>query len=258
MIASIQTCHTLPPERESAYWLPPDVIFVTLEDGSARLLDMARGFHAVPAVGTRMLQETLANGAAAAATRIAEDYGVARQQVQNDLAVFLHDLEKQGLLSNQRNPGRRGSSSLGLAHRLLRPSLRAAHRLSHTPEKRTQALLGLALLSFRLFGWTRTVAAWQDLHAHFPAEQADERHAGAILVLDKAVRAAVAGHPLAVACKEQALCAWSLARAAGMHASVVVGIDLFPIAGHCWCEVGAYLLGDDRERCDRFTPVARW
>jgi hypothetical protein len=72
------------------------------------------------------------------------------------------------------------------------------------------------------------------------------------------VRAAVAGHPFAVACKERALCSWSLARTAGLRATLIVGIELFPIAGHCWCEVSERPLGDDQGRCDQFTPVARW
>src|SRR5262245_24645907 len=82
MTANIQTFDARSNERGAEYFLPPDVILVTVEDGSARLLDMAGGFHAVPAVGARMLQETLTSGAAAAATRIAEDYRVDRRQVQ--------------------------------------------------------------------------------------------------------------------------------------------------------------------------------
>jgi hypothetical protein len=119
--------------------------------------------------------------------------------------------------------------------------------------------LALARLSFALFGWTRTVAVWQEAHAHFPTRQAGVGDAETIRALDRIVRAAVAGHPIAVACKERALCSWSLARAAaGLHAALVVGIDLFPMAGHCWCEVGTQTLGDDRDRCDHFTPVGRW
>jgi len=256
MTANIQTFDARSNERGAEYFLPPDVILVTVEDGSARLLDMAGGFHAVPAVGARMLQETLTSGAAAAATRIAEDYQVDRQQVQNDLAGFLRDLENQRLLCSQRSRPPRSSS--GLARLLLRPALRGAHGLPRSPETKARILLALARLSFALFGWTRTVAVWQEAHARFPARQAGEREAGTIPALDKAVRAAVASHPVSVACKELALCSWSLARAAGLHAALVVGMDLYPIAGHCWCEVATQPLGDDRERCDRFTPVARW
>ena len=244
-----------PKEREAAYCLPPDVILVTVDDGSARLLDMAGDFHAVPPVGAGMLKETLTNGADAAATRIAAHYGVARQQVENDLTVFLSELERQGLLCRERS--RRGNAS-GLAGLLLRPLLKATHRLLRSPEAKARALLALARLSFALFGWSRTVAAWKDAHARFPARQAGERDAEPVAALDRAVRAAVASHPVAVACKERGLCSWSLARAAGLNAAIVVGVFLFPIAAHCWCEVGTQTLGDDPERCIDFTPVARW
>jgi hypothetical protein len=256
VIVSIQTRPAIATPPASDYSLCPDVILVTVRDGSARLLDMAGGFHAIPAVGARMLQETLADGAAKAAARIADEYGVAHGQVQDDLAVFLRDLEQQGLLCSERN--RRRTGALGPARLLLRPALGAAHRLLRSPDRQARALLGLARLSFALFGWTATVAAWQQAHARFPSRPAGPRDAHMIQALDTTVRAAVAGHPVAVACKERALCSWSLARSAGFNASLVVGVELFPMAGHCWCEVAALPLGDDPDRCDQFTPVARW
>jgi hypothetical protein len=256
VIISIQT-GSAPPKPTGEYCLPPDVIFLSVEDGSARLLDMAGSFHAVPAVGARMLQETLSRGPDAAATRLAEDYGVAPHQVRGDLAVFLRDLEDHGLLCSQSRRSRRRRGSSGLARFLLRPCLDAAHRLLRSPEARGRALLALARLSFALFGWSRTISVWQEAHARFPARQAGEGDAVTIQTLNKAVRAASASHPVAVACKERALSSWSLARAAGLEASVVVGVALFPIAGHCWCELSTQKLGDDGDR-DDFTPVCRW
>jgi hypothetical protein len=258
VITSIQTYRALPAERDTAeYVLPPDVILVTVGDGSARLLDMSGDFHAVPAVGARMLQETLGLGAAAAVSRIAAHYGVAREQVQNDLPAFLSELESQGLLYSRGRGRCHRKSGLALARMLLQPCLLATHRLRSSDAK-ARILLVVARLSFSLFGWTQTVTAWQDVHARCAARPAGEPDAGTIQELDRALRAAAASHPVAVACKEQALCAWALARAAGLQAALVVGIDLFPIAGHCWCEVRGHPLSDDRERCDRFTPVARW
>lgn len=111
---------------------------------------------------------------------------------------------------------------------------------------------------FALFGWTRTVAVWHDAYARGLARQAGEREAETVEALDRAARAADANHAVSVACKKRALCAWSLAWAAGLHATIVVGVYPFPIARYCWCEVGAQTLGVDRDRCDRFTPVTRW
>jgi hypothetical protein len=256
MIVAVQTCRIQPRGPGAEHFLPPEVILLMVEDGSARLLNMRGGFHAVPAVGARMLQETLANGAAAAAARVAEDYGVAHRQVADDLAVFLHDLEQRGLIGRRRD--RRRREALAPARLLLRPAIGTAYRLLRSPEAQARALLALARLSFALFGWTATVAVWQEAHARFPARKARESDAEAVRTLDRTVRTAVAGHPIAVACKERALCSWSLARAAGLEASLIVGITLFPMAGHCWCEVAAQPLGDDRDRCDEFTPVGRW
>src|SRR5258707_995444 len=154
MITSIQTFSALQMERQPEYFLPPDVILLTVDDGSARLLNMGGKFHAVSAIGTCMLQETLSSGPAAAVARVAEDYAADPQQVTNDLHIFLHDLEKQGLLCSpyRRLSRRRGSS--GLARLVLRPSLLAAHR-QRSPEAKGRALLALARLSFAFFGWTR-------------------------------------------------------------------------------------------------------
>jgi hypothetical protein len=257
-IASIESYPALATTSEAEYVLPPDVIFLTVEDGSARLLDMGGGFHAMPAVGARMLRETLANGAAAAAARIAADYGVAREQIESDLTAFLRDLESQGLLRSRGSRRDRRSVRLGLARLLLGPAIHGTHRYLRSPGTKARVLLGLARLSFAAFGWTPTVAVWRKAHAHFPVRQAGEGDAETIGALDRTVRATAASHPVAVACKERALCSWSLARAAGLQASIVIGVDLFPITGHCWCEVGTHALGDNRARCDTFTPVARW
>jgi hypothetical protein len=176
--------------------------------------------------------------------------------VHDDLAVFLRDLERQGLVCSKRTRGQGGA--LLPARLLLRPAVGAVPRLLKSPDKQARALLSLARLSFALFGWTATVAAWQEAHARFPSREASAHDTEMIHALDVTVRAAVARHPVVVACKERALCSWSLARTAGLNASLIVGIELYPMAGHCWCEVAALPLGDDQDRCDQFTPVARW
>jgi hypothetical protein len=258
MITTIQTGPSLPVAHEQAYSLPPDVIFVTVQDGSARLLDMAGRFHAVPAVGALMLQETLARGAEEAANRVAQEYGVEPGQVRHDLDVFLRALEDQGLLRSQRNCQRGRRRSLVLARLFLRPALRFVHWAFRSRESKARALLGLARTSFARFGWARTIAVWKEAHARFPSQQPAEPQEQMVREVDQAVRAAAASHPLQVECKERALCCWALALAAGLEAALVVGINLFPMAGHCWCEVGPWALSDDQDRCADYTPVGRW
>jgi hypothetical protein len=258
MLTAIQTRSSLQTSDAADFSLSPDVILVTVHDGSARLLDMAGRFHAVPAVGTIMLQETLANGAAAAVNRVSQDYGVDTTQVRNDLAVFLRELEDQGLLCSRRNRPRWRRTNTWLARLFLRPALYAIHRVLRSQEAKARALLGLARIAFGLFGWSRTISVWKEAHSRYAARQAGEPEEQAVGELDEVVRAAAANHPLGVECKERALCCWALARAAGLDAAVVVGIDLFPLAGHCWCEVGSRTLSDYQDRCVAYTPVGRW
>jgi hypothetical protein len=258
MITTIQTRSSLQTSEAADYSLSPDVIFVTVHDGSARLLDMAGRFHAVPAVGTLMLQETLANGTGAAVNRIAQDYGVDAGQVRNDLDVFLGELEDQGLLCSRGTRQRWLIAKTRLARLFLRPALYGIHRAFRSQEAKARLLLGLARLSFGLFGWTPTISVWKEAHSGYAAGQVGEPQEQAVRAVDEVVRAAAASHPFGVECKERALCCWALARAAGLDAAVVVGIDLFPLAGHCWCEVGSWTLSDDLDRCASYTPVARW
>jgi hypothetical protein len=258
MITTIQTRFSRSAAPEAEFALPPDVIFVTVHDGSARLLDMAGRFHAVPAIGARMLQETLQFGRGEAGRRIAQEYGAAPWQVQTDLDVFLRELQEQGLLCKQGERRSCGGLAAGLARLFLRPALSWIHGVLRSADSKAPAILGLARLSFALLGWTRTIAIWKEAHAGFASRQADKGKEQAIRTLDQAVRAAAASHPFEVACKERALCCWALARAAGLAASLVVGIELFPLVGHCWCEVGPQTLSDDPDWCASFVPVGKW
>ena len=238
------------------FCLSPDVILVTVDDGSARMLDMTENFHAVSAVGARMLQTTLAVGVESAIPLLAQHYHADRQQIAADLNSFLSDLESQGLL--RRHGQRLAAGDRGrLVTKLMSGIIRIVHLLPK-PTTKAWLFLLLARLSFPLLGWTRTVQVWRQAHAHFPSHKAGDADKEALEVLDCTVRSTASGHLVTMMCKERALCCWALARAAGFDAALVVGIDLFPIAGHCWCEVGAATPGDDTDRIAKFAPVGRW
>lgn len=256
MIGGTQLGDLATTQPEKYYDLSPDVILVTVDDGSARLLDMAGSFHAVSAVGMRMLQAVLAEGSAGAVPQIVEHYCVGRHQIEADLAIFLRDLEGRRLLHDRGQ--QLASDNRGIVPQLIGRTVRAVQSLSRHPETKARCLLPLARLSFALLGWTRTVNVWRQAHALFPTRSVVDEDKDKIEALDKAVRSAVTDHPITMMCKERALCSFSLARAAGLDAAVVVGVDLFPIAGHCWCEVGSETPGDDRDRIERFAPVGRW
>lgn len=238
------------------FCLSPDVILVNVDDGSARLLDMTKSFHAVSAVGARMLQTTLAVGVDDAIPLLSQHYDVERQQIEADLTSFLSDLESQGLL--RRHGQRLAVGDNGRLVTTFMSRIISTIHLLPTPATKTWLFLILARLSFPLFGWTRTVQVWRQAHAHFPSHKDGSADKEALRVLDRTVRSTASGHLVTMMCKERALCCWALARAAGFDAALVVGIALFPIAGHCWCQVGAATPGDDPDRIARFSPVGRW
>ena len=236
--------------------LAPDVIVISAQDGTARLLDMSGRSYAVSAIGARMLQGTLGQGTAATVHSIAARYRVDTTQVHSDLAAFLRALGKACLICRLRTRWRIRQASLVMTSLFLLPALRGIYLCAHSLTSRAWALLTLARLALPLFGWVRTVAAWQQFHSRTLSEGRSPQHkATLIAAIDTAVRDEAARHFLTMECKERALCCWSLARAAGLPATLVVGINTFPLQGHCWCEVDHRIFSDDRDRCVRFQPV---
>jgi len=258
-IASIMTGERDGESGKAEDTLAPDAVVVVAGDGSARLLDMAGQFYAVSAIGAQMLLVTLDKGRAEAARTVAERYGVEVRRAERDLGIFLNDLQERGLI---RHRGRRRTSlkpPIGISSILLVPALLLLHRLVRPLRLRAWALLTLAWLSCRCFGWARTIRAWQRLYrpqpvAAWPSSTWQEK----VGVVDEVVRLAAARHILKVECKERALCGWSLLHAEGIPAAIVVGITLYPFSGHCWCRSGDRVVGDDGGRCEGFIPVIEY
>ena len=240
--------------RDAEYVLAADTTLVLVADGTARLLDMGGGFFALSAVGARMLRGVLERGAAATVRELAERYGVAADQVQADLNSLLNELRRRRLL--HRGPSRRRGGSLWPAL-ILGPWLRLA-RCFRFGKTQAAALLILAYLSFAWFGWVRTVALWRRCFRAPSRRDGAPADGETFPALDRTVREAATGLPFRVACKERALCCWALVRSAGAPARLVVGLALFPLAGHCWCESGDGVLSDHEDRCRSFTPVIRY
>jgi hypothetical protein len=241
--------------EKTVYGLAPDVFLVPVPDGTARLLNMGGRFYALSGVGAAMLRATLDHGPAVAVQQVAAGYGTDPRRVRSDLDRFLRTLQNAGLVhladkrpANCRSP--RGSL-------LLMVVLGCLYRFLQSVRARASGLMTLAYVSCRLFGWTQTLAAWQRYHDTWPPIAGRGRPTDAAAI-EKSVRAAAAGHVLAVECKERALAAWSLARTIGLPASLVIGVHFFPLAGHCWCQSGVRVLSDEPERCEAYQPVVRY
>ena len=242
---------------KAEYELSPNVVFLPVQDGTARLLDMGGKFYAIGQVGAEMLKGILDQGVEATVIRLAGQYEVEPRRIQKDLHTLLDDLRSQGLICN-RQEERKPRTGGGWPALILVPAIRLVYRLRRSWDARAAALLTLARLSFACFGWTRTVAAWRQSHLPLDVDVSEDQAENAIKAVDKAVRGVATRHLFKMACKERALCCWSMLRWSGLPATLVVGVELFPLAGHCWCEVGPRTLSDFSDRCEMFTPVIRY
>jgi hypothetical protein len=237
-------------------------VFLVEADGVARLLDFDRGrFYALDPVGSRMLALCLEHGADETAARVAAEYDAAPEQVREDLAVLLRDLEGKRLLASARRGPMRAFLLAGLggllrgADWLLFRPLRGA-----TPGPRTAGrLLFLAWVSLRLFGWTGTVSLWRRWRRADAAPDAAAR-ARAVETVDRLVREAAARTVCFPAvCKERALAGWQLLRTFyGLPAALVVGVRCHPFGAHAWVECGGAVVTDDPAHCELYAPVARY
>lgn len=240
------------------YRLSTDVVLVKAWDGSSRLIDLGGESFGLSAVGTTLLESTLADGPGAAAGRVARQYVVPADRVQADLDSFLHELDRRGLVA------RRGSATRGrerLRAALTRPVvgvLRWSLRAICPESGKAGLLLAFASVCLRLFGWAGTVRLWQAAYKHRPAGSHRTADPGRLESIDLTVREALSRSLFPVDCKARALCCWALLRSAGLPARLVVGVDLFPFLGHCWCESGSRILADRTDRCGRFTPVLHY
>ncbi len=239
---------------EQPWQLAPDVLIAAAPDGSARLLHMGGDFHAISVIGALMLKLTLEHGEAHAVREIARQYDADEGQIRADLDAFLGELRGKRLLI-RKDAARAGD---GWTSSILRAQLWMVCHCLPIPKVRLFALLWLASFSFRWFGWGTTVAVWTRFFPQGTVTPDEASWISRARAIDEHVRHAAAGHLFRMECKERALCCWAMARRAGLPASLVVGIQFCPLAGHCWCESGPCVLSDDKEHCALYAPIIQF
>jgi hypothetical protein len=264
LIKSVMSSRMQDAAASGGYGLPEDAFFVVAEDRTGRLLDLAGNVCAITTTGTAMLEMVLRgqdfDGACQA---LADRFHADPHQVQRDMEVFLLDLERQHLLLPPGSTRRRTWSVGRKLCWLIAPIL---YLCAFEPDRWLKAkawvLLTVAYLSTRAFGWPNTVSVWelctsasQGRRGKSSGKSSDD--AGMLSTIDAVAAHAITRHPLNLGCRERALCCQALARAAELPAKIVLGVDLFPFALHCWCESRSRILADRYEgRCDRYTPLA--
>lgn len=230
------------------YSLAPEVAFVLAPDGSGRLFDLADFFYVVSPVAARMLELALSRDGETAIDILSQSYRIDKNTIRHDYVVLLRDLEKRRLIT-LRSAQRQSHFSKTRGFPLVLPQLLLLIR-RFPLRARAWVLMVLAYAMLGLWGWNRTVKAWLQAHhalVPYPGNGADTIH----LVL----RAVAARHLLPINCKERSLSAWSLCAMEGIPASITIGISLFPLASHCWCETATKCLSDFNDRCEGFSPL---
>ena len=258
MINAIISAETDNKRTTAEYLLAPDVILLVIQDGTARLLDVGGNFYTISQVGSSMLQEALREDTTTAAHKIATAYGANPQHIQNDLNIFLQDLEEKHLIEKPHRTSHVFQFKKTMLSLVFFPFLGFVHASPVSVKTKMWILLTLAYVSFRLFGWPNTVRVWQHYYQKHAKKAAMSYPEMTVKAADEAVRAIAANHLLATECKERALSCWAFLHSVGLPAKLVVGVNLFPLTSHCWCEFEQTILSDDKGRCERFTPVLNY
>jgi len=240
------------------FTLSRDVVLLVLKDGSARLLDFNGSFYGLSATAAEMLQQFLTVGREAAARTVADSYSTDVSRIEGDLDLLVRDLLRRGLLR------KRGEASVGYAmgsnaaYLFTAPLLWITRAVTNRSFRtRAWALLTIANFSVTVFGWSKSITAWQ--HFFRSAIHTDEAPTDAVVYeIDAVTRDVGACHLLRIECKERALCCWAMLRMMGEAAELVVGVNLYPLASHCWCEVGSIVLTDFEDKCACYTPILRY
>jgi hypothetical protein len=198
-----------------------------------------------------MLRFVLERGRAGAAEHVAKLFKVTDERVRLDLDEFLRHLESRGLI---RSVVERASVSSrpSLGRFVIPPILAFLRQGWLNSSTRICLLLLLARISFALFGWSRTLAMWGRSSAPSVLPPV-EIHRTAELVRRMSAR-----HWINTECKERALCCWTLLRWSGIKPSLVIGISMSPLRGHCWCAFDDEILADDPERSKMFTAIKNY
>ncbi len=270
----------LTSSKVTTYSLNQDV-HLLVQDNIAQLLDFRHGqFYGLDPIGTLMVSLVIEQGSEETAKYIAQTYGVNEEQVGSDLAQLLQNLEQKKLIIAQ---GKENNSFFQWfqtqkkkAAKLLdvillwffkRISL-ITHRLldkEQTPSRQTvELLLTLSWISFRLLGWSRTIALWQQWHQQIgerdTSDQQEVIEEEVIEEVDRTIREAAAWKLfLPMVCKERALVGYHMFRAFyGLPATLIVGVDHYPFQIHAWVECDDKIVTDDPEHCEPFIPVVSY
>jgi len=262
VISAVLTASQCRAQPGSLYRLAPEVLLVMVDDGSARIVDLDGAVAALDATAATMVEAVLRLGETGAGAELADGFGVEPRRIRTDLHAVLGDLVAQGVLCS--GPSRLHWRARQIRRRVASALSAVAVRwvgVGGTWEVRAWGALTLARLLLWMSGWSFTIGAWSapgraGWGTAGRVARSGNEGAGDLDAIAIAVTRVVARYPFPLDCKERALAAFALARASGLPARIVLGISLFPLALHAWCESGGEVVADQFDGyCDRYTPI---
>ncbi len=194
------------------------------------------------------------------ARRVAAVHAVPVERIQKEIEEFVDDLLPSAMIDGACRRDRwvhrlRDRFAHGLV--LLVRSMKWPFRLLPT-SVRLWMLMTATLLLYQTMGWARAAWIMAALYPRTISRASGSDWGLAARRIDTTVRNLAAGHWLSPGSPERAICGWALLRTEGWPADLVVGVDVFPALGRCWCQSGPWTLGDDPRMVERFFPVIRY
>lgn len=245
---SISETH-IQKHKSSRYRLNPNVHVILVKDGTSRILNLDGFFIALPVISTLMLKLILQYEFSVVVNKLADQFKTDQFRISKDLSVFLKKLEALKVIT--KSPAKQ---IIKLSY-LLQCFLEITVPLTtEIPNKLIQhkVLLLLAWCSFKLFGWNKTVNSWKQ---YFYNQTVSPTKSVSVLKISEEIQVAVSRHFIKMDCKEKAIVCWAICQKEGIPASLVLGINLYPLSSHFWCEFEGNSLTDNKERCNRFFPL---
>lgn len=254
----ITAVHSFDDQSDSpaAVYLAPNVYLLSVADGTARLLDLDGAFYSLSQTAAKMLFEVLTKPLDEAVPNLTKYYKADQKRIQGDINAFLDNLLRRKLITLDKVArGEKNRLSNMIFRILMNACLTVINASIFPTNRRAGLLMTLIYVSLRLKGWNITVNILKNRYSI--ADHSDTVLGGMekAMAIDLAVRAASSKHLLNITCKERSLCCWVLMRAKKLTATLVLGIDLMPLASHCWCQFGGQILTDYEDRCERFVPI---
>lgn len=239
-------------------FLAADTVFLGVDDGSGRLLALDGDFYALCATSADMLRQLLEQPMEAVLPVLYHTYDAPEDRIRNDLNDLVGHLHQQGLVTLRSSPLTCQEKKRVNPWPLLGPLLRVLWKRPVDCRDLVWGVLALSRIACRLWGWSSSVTCWQRFLSRNPSAHPQKSAVDRAAAIDSSVRSGAARHLFGMGCKERALACWFLLHRSHVSAQLVLGVNLYPLSSHCWCEWQGRIYGDDPERCERYEAILRY